>query len=281
MVRWRRFWTRRPGSFAFAVPGWSGFRHACAGALLLTGCQAPGPAPAPALGEAPDTALPVGPVAHCYALVPEASELRVLVFKAGPLARLGHNHVLTSSALDARVAVAPDERLGGLRLRIPVTSLEVDPPAARAEEGPEFESEVSPQARQDTRTNLLGPRVLDAEQHPFIDVELDTSSGPLWAPDLVLRVFLRGRAVTLPVTAAAARSGDRLSVGSVFSVSHTTLGLEPFSVLGGGLQVADELKIRLRLVFRATPDRELDTCLVPFAALVRATPLGAGTQAAR
>jgi len=68
----------------------------------------------------------------------------------------------------------------GFRLEIPVDSFMVDPPAARAEEGDEFSAQVSDPARRDTRENMLGGDVLDAEKHPLVRIESIALAGPQW-----------------------------------------------------------------------------------------------------
>lgn len=241
---------------------------ALAALALLASCQtapqAP-PAGVPPVAHA-EVALS-GPIERCYHLHPAASEIRILVYKDGPLARLGHNHVLIGNGLDARLAVGGPGGANAMRLRLAVASLIVDPPPARREEGVDFESVVSDKARQDTHANLLGPGVLDAAQHPYIDAELASSSGPDWAPDATLRVDLVGQSRVISVSPGVVATGDTLAVQGSFAVRQSALGMEPFSVLGGGLKVADELRVRVRLAFVASTERDLADCVVPFDAL--------------
>jgi hypothetical protein len=236
--------------------------------VLLASCQsAPQPPAAGVPPVAPGEVAPSGPIERCYHLDPAASEIRILVYKDGPLARLGHNHVLTGNGLDARLAVRGPGGGNAMRLRFAVASLTVDPPAARGEEGADFESVVSDKAREDTHTNLLGPAVLDAAEHPYIDAELASSIGPAWAPDATLRIVLLGQQRVISVSPGVITTGEALIVQGSFAVQQTALGMEPFSVLGGGLKVADELRVRVRLVFVASTERDLAGCMVPFDAL--------------
>ena len=62
------------------------------------------------------------------------NELRVLVFRSGAAARLGHNHVLRAD--DLRV----DWPAAGPVLRFRLDALAVDPPALRARQGEAFAS---------------------------------------------------------------------------------------------------------------------------------------------
>jgi len=135
-----------------------------------------------------------------------------------------------------------------LAFSLPVRDFEVDPPAARALEGEEFAARLSAEAIAQTRSNLLGPTVLDAANHPEIRVRSVRIAGPDWAPDITLRIVLRGaeRELVVPVVLEV-REGELKATGT-FSLSQREFGIEPFSILGGGLQVADQVKIRFRIV---------------------------------
>lgn len=184
-----------------------------------------------------------------YTIDPQASEIRVLVYRDGPLARFGHNHVVVGRVqgeIRAGVAAAAS----GFRLEIPVDSLAVDPPAARAEEGDEFAAQVSEPARRDTRENLLGGDVLDAAKHPLIRIESIALFGPDWGPTVTARVTLRGVTRDLRFDAAVLRQDDMLAMVARFRINQSEFGIEPFTTLNGGLRVRDPIDIRVRLVAR-------------------------------
>ena len=179
----------------------------------------------------------------------EASEIRLLVYRAGPLARFGHNHVISGRV---RGEIRAGERAAdsGFRLEIPVESFVVDPPAARAEEGEEFASEVSEQARQATRDNMLGKDVLDSASRPLIAIDSIALAGPRWNPTVLARATLHGATRDLRFPAAVMQQGDLLTVVASFRVRQSDFDLTPFTALGGGLQVRDPIDIRLSLVAR-------------------------------
>jgi hypothetical protein len=187
-----------------------------------------------------------------YAVDPNASEVRLLVYRDGPLARFGHNHVLVGRVRGA-IHAGADAAQSGFGLEIPVDSLVVDPPAARAEEGPEFASQVSDAAREATRENLLGKDVLDAASAPIIRVESVSLAGPDWNPTVTARATLRGRSRDLRFPAAVFRQGDALIAVAAFAISQSAFGIEPFSTLNGGLRVLDTLDVRIRVVSRRSP----------------------------
>ncbi len=230
--------------------------------LLLAGCQSAGREEASErASDEQASAVASGGFERCYDLDGAASELRLLVYRAGPLARVGHNHVMVSRGLLGRLALADPVPASKVLVRLPVASLEIDPPALRREEGDDFATEISDEAREGTRGNLLGPRVLDAEQHPYIDVSLTELVGPLWAADATLAFAVRGLTRSKSVGLSALETEEGLRVLSSFTLTHEELGMTPFSVLGGGLRVAEELRVRVDLRFVALPERG-ETCLV-------------------
>ena len=76
-------------------------------ALLLAACGAPRPRHAPPQNpvEAPSTPN-LSLSGRVYRIDESHSELRILVYRAGPLAHLGHNHVIINRSLHGAVNVA-------------------------------------------------------------------------------------------------------------------------------------------------------------------------------
>lgn len=206
--------------------------------------------PPPAPGRAAPAGPPSVPLhAPRFVVDPRASELRLLVFRAGPLAKFGHDHVLVGR-VRGDIYAGDTAAVSGFRLDIPVTSFAVDPPTARAEEGPAFAETVSAQARSETRENMLGPKVLDATRYPLIRVVSVALSGPRWNPEVTARVTLHGVTHDLRFPAAVVEDGPRLTVIARFRIAQSDFGIEPFSILGGGLRVRDAVDVRLKIVAR-------------------------------
>ena len=194
-----------------------------------------------------DVNVPSG--APRYSVDPQASEIRLRVYRDGPLARFGHNHILVGR-VHGEIRAGDAAAASGFRLEIPVDSFMVDPPAARAEEGDEFSAQVSDPARRDTRENMLGRDVLDAGKHPLIRIESIALAGPQWGPTVTARVTLRGVVRDLRFAAAVLRQDDMLAVVASFRINQSEFGIEPFAALNGGLRVRDALDIRVRLIAR-------------------------------
>jgi polyisoprenoid-binding protein YceI len=218
--------------------------------LLAAACQiTPPPTDSAVLAEPVAAGVRLPEHAPRYVVDPGASELRLLVYRDGPLARFGHNHVMIARPRgEIRAGGSASE--SGFRLEIPVQSLAVDPAAARAEEGEEFSAQLSEQAREGTRLNMLGADVLDAATHPFIRVESIALAGPRWNPTVLARATLRGVTRDLRFAAAVFQQDDLLTVIATLRIRQSEFGIEPFAMLGGALRVRDAIDIRLLLAAR-------------------------------
>ena len=219
-------------------------------ACLLSACRTvPPPEDTAVLATPPQAGTAPSASAPRYVVDPAASEIRLLVYRAGALARFGHNHVIRGP-LRGEIRAGESASDSGFRLEIPVAALAIDPPEARAEEGEEFSAEVSEQARQGTRANMLGKDLLDAADHPLIRIEALALSGPRSTPTVTARATLRGATRALRFPAAVTQRADQLTVTASFRVRQSDFGITPFSALGGGLEVRDAIDIRIRLVAR-------------------------------
>jgi hypothetical protein len=215
--------------------------------VLLGACGAPPRQPAPAVPAQPAAvAAPTGPA---YRIDPQRSELRILVYRAGALARFGHNHVLVSRALEGEVRVAAPGGFVGATFdaSLAVSSFTVDEPAARREEGAEFATEPNATDVEGTRHNLLGPGVLDGAAFPTLRVH-GVTAGTATSPSAEATVELRGRSTPLTVPLAVTADGATLTVRGGFGVLQSALGLTPFSAALGALSVRDEIEVRFRIV---------------------------------
>ncbi len=214
--------------------------------LALAGCRAP--LPQPSAPGAPAT----GPVegAVLYGVDAAASQVLIRVYRDGPLASLGHNHVIAVHGLRGRVQSDARGERASFELQFDVADLGVDEPTLRAAEGPDFTSSIGEAQREGTRNNMLGERLLDATRNRAITLQSVgiVASGAGFIART--RVIVRGREALLSVPVSLQRDADRLMVSGEFSLRHSELGLTPYSVALGALRVADEMRIRYRIVAR-------------------------------
>jgi len=227
--------------------------------LLLAGCAVRPHVPAiPA-------AAPLAPAAHegaRYDIDPAASLLTVRVYRGGTLASAGHNHVVASHELSGALYVPAELLHASFEVHIPVQSLTVDEKELRARElSPDFPPDVPDSARQGTRHNMLGPALLDADNHHEIvlrALSLSAAGAAAAAAGTLsarVAVEVRGqqRAVEVPVSYRL--SGDTLTVSAQFPLRQSDLGLTPFTAMLGALAVQDEMRVRLELTARRVTRR--------------------------
>ena len=112
----------------------------------------------------PDFAPQAGPAEATYRVDPESSQLRIRVDPEGPMARLGHSHIVGGNVVRGVVVLGNRHDDARLNLELDASSLDVDRPEWRAAEG--LEPELDPEAISGTRSNMRGERVLDVAGHP-------------------------------------------------------------------------------------------------------------------
>jgi polyisoprenoid-binding protein YceI len=217
---------------------------------LLAGCTAQRgelpPSVPVAAEDRPGPQVPVG--AAVYDIDTERSSISLRVYRAGPLARLGHNHVVTSTAEAGYAWTTGELSASGFEVRVPVAALVVDEPAARAAAGPDFAGEVPDDAREGTRRNMLRPEVLDVGSYPEIVVAAESLAGTWEHPVVNARVTLRGQTRPVQVPLSIAREPGTLSVRGGFRILQSDFGITPFSVGGGAIQVADGVDVEFTIV---------------------------------
>jgi polyisoprenoid-binding protein YceI len=189
-----------------------------------------------------------------YAIDAAASDVHWLVYKAGALARLGHNHVISAPTLRGSVTLhGADLSAAQFEIVIPVAELVIDNPDLRKGLGEDFASVPSEDDIAGTRKNMLSDRVLDGEQFATIRI---TGAGPRKAGGeqmLDIAVELLGRTVTLHVPTVVTVDDDRVEASGAFELTHADLGMKPFSVMMGALQVGEKLAFTYHVTARAAP----------------------------
>ena len=211
---------------------------------LLFGCATP---PDP-VTERVETAWPSfrspGAEETVYRIDESASLLLARVDPEGPMARLGHSHVVGGAVLSGRIVTGGS----GTRSEIFVDAndIQVDRPSWRRAHG--LKPGLDDSAIEGTRANLLGPDVLDAENFPRIEARSVAILGPDWLPDVELAVRWRGRVQPFSLPVTVRRAGNRIEALGRFDLHHSDFGFQPFSAAGGALRVSDRIQVRFRIV---------------------------------
>lgn len=214
--------------------------------VLLSACRTP-----PAVEQRAQPPL-VAPVSGSvlYSVDAVASQVLLQVYREGPMAAMGHNHIIAVRELQGSVQLHDDISRSSFELQFPVMALAVDEPELRAQAGPDFSSVVSDSAREGTRSNMLGEKLLQAASNPGITLNSEhvTAAGAGWM--VGTRISVRGQEALVDIPMRLQMDGDQLTASGEFAVLQTSLGLTPYSALFGALRVADEIKVRFRIVAR-------------------------------
>lgn len=228
-------------------------RHVLGGAImvlaaLISSCRTPPPKPEPAappVPEAPTPAVPLGP-GRVFRVVTADSEVRILVYRSGKLAKLGHNHVIRSHDLSGVVTLPEDPTQARFEIRMPVAPLAIDEPESRATEGPDFALPVDDNARQGTHRNMMKTEVLDGDHFPTVTVRSESikPGGSKGDFEVTFAVELRGQTHELAAPVHVEVQGESLSARGEMTVKQTDLGITPFTAAMGALAIKDELRIK-------------------------------------
>ncbi len=186
--------------------------------------------------------------AQIYGIDAQASDVHILVYRAGTLARLGHNHVISSKTLRGEAWLHEEFSASGFDVTLPVATLIIDDPATRARHGDAFAAEVAQKDIEGTRRNLMRPEVLDGEQFPQVRLVASQVSGSIDSPQVIAQVTIRGVTRELQIPMKLEMQQDRLIASGEFGLLQTEFGIKPFSIALGALQVRDDLHVVYRLV---------------------------------
>lgn len=239
-----------------------GIQAALFAAILigLTGCRTN---PAPPIAGAHNAAAPPVFDAQTYRQLDSGagevfwiddrnSEVRLFLWRAGPLAAEGHNHVLVVNRMEGALYLPSDLLSGAVRLDIvfQAADITVDPPALRRRIGGAWAKIIPPEGVRGTRDNMLGPDALDAQRFPAIGLHAEQVYGELPKLAIEAAVTLHGvvQRGLIPVTVT--RDEGRLRARGSFLIRQTAFDIEPFSAMGGALSVHDPILIEFDLQAR-------------------------------
>jgi hypothetical protein len=181
-----------------------------------------------------------------------ASEIWLFLHADGPLAKVGHTHVITNHDLRGTVWLHPQPEQSGCDVQIPVQSFVVDDPKERASAGAEYAEPLDEAARSGTRDHMLGDKQLSAAQYPSVSLQCRHISIGAQGASVELTVTVRDHSSQLTVPVQWQHQGNTLRAEGELSFTQTALGLEPYSLLLGALRVSDEIRARFLLVAHAS-----------------------------
>jgi polyisoprenoid-binding protein YceI len=176
-----------------------------------------------------------------FMIDPDASSLHWRVYRAGRFARFGHNHVISVPRPAGSIVLADRLEDSTVELQLAVADLVIDDPALRARYGEDFSSVPSAEDIEGTRANMLGEDVLDGNAYSEIQVMGSGLSGLGEGQTIDLRITLLGRRIDVTVPVDVRVGEAEIHASGEFRLTHEDLGMTPFSVMLGALQVGNEL----------------------------------------
>ena len=212
------------------------------------------PAGTPGAG-APPTAVPptavpatVLPARGTYRIDSSQSELRLLVYRAGALASLGHNHVILNRTMNGFIEVGSTLAASSFFFTASIEAFIVDDALARSEEGEDFNSDVSDSAKTGTWNNMTGPAVLNAEKYPVIGVHSVRVEELQGVPTATVIVSVAGRDSSVLVPFVLHKETYGLSASASFELNQSAIGMTPFTAMLGALAVRDTMVVKLKVI---------------------------------
>jgi hypothetical protein len=218
-------------------------------ALAACGGSTPRRAASPSSNPNPSGAsLQSLPAAGTYRVDSAQSELRLLVYRGGPLAHLGHNHVMVNHAVTGTVTIDNNLSASSFTLSLPAAAFVVDDFQARREEGADFAGEIPQDAKSGTLHNMLGPALLNEARYPTITVKSIAIVNLNGIPTATLIVSLVGHDSTVQAPFTLQGDSHQLTASGAFELRQTAIGLTPYSLFGGALLVEDVMQLKFRIV---------------------------------
>jgi hypothetical protein len=220
-------------------------------ALLLAACGGLKPRHAAPPSPEESVSRPGLPPGRIYHVDEKQSELRVLVYRAGPLARFGHNHVIVNHAIRGVVSVADGAGESVFRLSLPAAGFVVDDTEARREEGADFQGDIPDDAKSGTLHNMLSAALLDADEFPMITVNsvaVAAAQDGSGASSAAVAISVAGHESTIDVQFTLQLDSRRVSATGSLELRQSVLGLTPYSLMLGALQVQDAITIKFDIV---------------------------------
>jgi hypothetical protein len=215
--------------------------------LSLAACAARHPRPV-APPEVPAQArLQALPAPGEYRIDSSASELRLLVYRAGPLANLGHNHVMVNRALTGVAQIGSGVSASSFSLSMRGDDFVIDDAQARQEEGGDFPGDIPEDAKAGTRRNMLSSAVLNAAEFPDITVRSTSLTGTLNKLNADLEITAAGHTSRISVPLSLQGDAHHFTAVGLMELRQTALGLTPYSLLHGALQVQDAMQLKFKI----------------------------------
>ncbi|MEQ8205556.1 MAG: YceI family protein [Woeseia sp.] len=183
-----------------------------------------------------------------YGIDSARSWVRVLVYRGGLLSKLGHNHVVTHRNIQGCLRMETPIYGSQLVAELDVSEFLIDGKDERDAAGSEFPGSVPPQDIAATRGNMLGPALLDAEQHPRIRLTAASLTGTFPQLQMAATAHVQARQVPITVPLTLQLQDNRVIASGSIPIDHKQLGLRPFTAALGTLRVRNVMQLQFNVV---------------------------------
>jgi hypothetical protein len=179
-----------------------------------------------------------------YKIDAHQSQVIIYVYKAGALAKLGHDHVIASYNLSGYIL--DDSNQAQADITVPLALLVVDETNLRKQAG--FTSEPSSADIEGTKQHMLDS-VLQATQYPLVHIHVNKliENSPNAIAQVELTLHGVTRMVEVPIVIQKT-TDNQLIVSGTFSLNQTDFNIKPYSVMGGLLQVEDKIDLKFNII---------------------------------
>lgn len=182
-------------------------------------------------------------------LQPDASQIRIYVFRGGRASNLGHNHVVSVPAFEGFFYL-PEQGVNGSRfdLEFRLDQLVFDVPSHRAALGPAFAAVLSDAAIAATREHMLGADNMQADRYPLVRIRsLEiTGEAPKFAARIAVELHGQTREMLVPLTVTGLPR--RVNASGALVLRQSDFGVRPYSVMNGLLAVQDDVVLEFNLL---------------------------------
>lgn len=175
------------------------------------------------------------------------SFLRVFVGRAGLLSEMGHNHIITSKNITGNLSYLSPPLISTAIFSIPVQALIIDDDSERKNAGDEYNSVPSISDRQGTKSNMLSNSVLDANNYPIIQLDVEGISINNKLNTYNVKISIKNQTIFQALPALVNFNDNTMAIDANFVLDHSQLKLKPFSILAGMLRVAEQLRFELHV----------------------------------
>jgi len=172
------------------------------------------------------------------------SDVMITVRRGGLMAKLGHDHIVSSRQLQGFILMDQDNQRCHADFYIPVHLMEVDNPQLRAQA--QMQTTPSDKDIAGTRINML--KSINAKQFPFVQLRSADCSEIFTNSSVAIEIQLHGvtRNQQIDFNWHRDKAGV-LTAQSTFSLLQTDFNIAPFSIMNGLIKVEDKLEIDVQL----------------------------------